>query len=125
MLFSSAAKRALWSIQKKTAVILLIMLLGSGFFQSLKITLGVFLGGLISLGNLTVLGKIIENIYSQEKPNKFLIICQYVLKLSLLYGIIYFLIMNKVMDIFAFICGFSGFLLGIIIESLFPTRYPT
>jgi hypothetical protein len=124
MLFSLEPKQALWSIQKKTAVILLVMLIGSGFYRSGKVTIGVLLGGIISLGNLTVLGKIIENIYSQERPNRFLITCQYVLKLSLLYGLIYFLIINNVMNIIAFVCGFSVFLLGVITESLFPARRP-
>jgi hypothetical protein len=125
MFFSLEAKRALWAIQKKTTVVLLIILLGSSIYRSGKITLGIMLGGLISLCNLTVLGRIIENVYSQERPNKSLVVCQYVIKLILLYVVIYFLISHNVVDAIGFVCGFSVFLLGIVIEGLFPTRYPT
>ena len=119
------SKKKLSSIQKKTAVVLFFLLLVSLIYRSTKISLGIAMGGCLSLINVGVLGRIIESIFSQEKPSKALIVWQYVIKLIVLFGAIYLLVTFHLVNIIAFIVGFSAFLFALLWEGLFPSREPT
>ena len=116
------AKKILGSIQKKTVAVLLFLLLLSLIYKSIKISSGIAAGGCLSLINLRLLGRIIENVFSQEKPSKALIVWQYVIKLAVLFSAIYLLVTYHLVDIIAFIVGFSAFLFALLWEGLFPSR---
>ena len=118
------SKRRLGAIQKKTAIILFFLLLLSLLYKSSKVSLGIAAGGTLSLLNLGALGRIIESVFSQEKPSKALILWQYVVKLILLFGIIYLLVTYNLVNIIAFITGFSAFLFAALLEGLFPSGEP-
>ena len=120
------SKKRLRSIQKKTAIILFFLLLLSLIYKSTKVSLGLAVGGGLSILNLAALGRIIESVFSQEKPSKALILWQYVIKLLFVFGIIYLLVTYNLVNIIAFITGFSAFLFAVLLEGLFPSdKSPT
>lgn len=118
------APKRLGAIQKKTATVLFFLFLLSLIYKSPKVSLGVAVGGGLSLLNLGALGRIIESVFSQEKPSRALILWQYVVKLILLFGIIYLLVTYNLVNIIAFITGFSAFLFAALLEGLFPSGEP-
>jgi len=125
MLALKEQKKRLNSIEKKAGLILFFLSLGSIYYQSVAVFLGVVFGGSLSLVNLRLLRKIVENLFHQKPPNKSLIVRQFVIKIALLFGIVYFLATYKLVNIVAFVVGFSVFLVAIIIESLYPPYRPT
>jgi len=119
------ARKQLSSIQRKTVFIIFFLLLISLFYRSIEISAGIVMGGILSLVNLKVLGRIIENVFHQGSPSKGLIVWQYVIKLILFFGIIYIIITYHLVDIVAFIVGFSAFMLALLLEGIFPPRETT
>jgi hypothetical protein len=93
------------------------------YYQSPKISLGVILGGILSLINIEILTKIVENLFQQDVPSKSIIVVQYVIKIVLLFGILYAVITYKPVDIIAFVVGFSAFFIALLIENIFPSRH--
>ncbi len=118
------SKKRLGAIQKKTAAVLLFLLLLSLIYKSPKVSLGIAIGGCLSILNIGVLGRIIDILFSQEKPSKAVIVRQYVVKLIVLFGTIYLLVTYHLVNIIAFIVGFSAFLFVLLLEGLFPPREP-
>jgi ABC-type multidrug transport system fused ATPase/permease subunit len=118
------AKKRLGAIQKKTAAVLFFLLLLSLIYKSTKVSLGIAIGGCLSILNIGVLGRIIDILFSQEKPSKAVIVRQYVIKLIVLFGTIYLLVTYHLVNIIAFIVGFSAFLFVLLLEGLFPPREP-
>ena len=98
------------------------MFLGSIYYQSPKISLGVILGGFLSLINIKILTKIVENLFQQDIPSKSIIVVQYVIKIVLLFAILYAVITYKVVNIIAFVVGFSAFFIALLVENIFPSR---
>jgi hypothetical protein len=82
----------------------------------------VVLGGSLSLLNLEVLARIIENIFQKEISSKSAIAIQYVVKVILLLAILYAVIRYNLVDIIAFVVGFSAFLVALLLEYIFPSR---
>jgi len=119
------SKKQLSSIQRKTVFILFFLLLVSLIYKSIEISGGIALGGCLSIINLKVLGRIIEGVFYQENPSKALIVWQYVIKLILLFGIIYLIVTFHLVNIIAFIVGFSAFIFALLLEGIFPSRDPT
>lgn len=117
------SKKRLNSIQKKTVIVLLLLIAASLFYKSAKISLGIVVGGCLSLINLKVLSRIAENIFQQTKPNKTPIIISYVIKIFILFGTLYLLITRDLVNIIAFIIGFSAIFIAMFLESIFPCRY--
>lgn len=123
MVVLNNAKKRLSSIEKKTLVILFFLVLISLIYKSKKIVLGILFGGCLSLGNIIFLSKIIENIFQQTKPSKTPIMVGYLFKILLLFGMLYVLIAYDLVNIIAFIIGFSSIFIAVGIESVFPSRH--
>ena len=116
------SKKKLYTIEKRAALVLVIILLGSLFFESKKIFSGVALGGGLSLANLFLSGKIVEGIFQKRPPNKAPIIIGYIIKIVFLFGVLFFFITQGVINPIAFVVGFSSVFLAAGIETVFPTR---
>jgi hypothetical protein len=99
-----------------------VLVLGSIYYQSPKISLGVILGGFLSLINIKILTRIVENLFHQDIPSKSAIVVQYVVKIVLLFGMLYVVISYKLVNIIAFVVGFSAFLIALLLENIFPSR---
>jgi len=119
------SKKRWSSIEKKAVFILFFLSLGSIYYQSMKVFLGVIFGGCLSLINIKAIGRMLENVFQQETPSKSIVVWQYFIKMIVLLGIIYLLITYKLVNIIAFVVGFSVFLVAIIIESLSFPKCPT
>lgn len=115
-------KKKLKSLGIKALVILAVVTIISFFYDSPKIILGIVVGGVLSLGNLLLLARVGESIFRQEQPNKTPIIAAYVIKMALLFGLLYFLITRNIVDILAFVIGFSSIFIALGIEIIFPPR---
>jgi len=98
------------------------LFLGSIYYQSLDISLGVIFGGFLSLINLAILTRIAKNIFQQDIPSKSAIFVQYVIKIVLLFGILYIVIRYNFVNIIAFVVGFSAFFIALIVENIFPSQ---
>jgi small-conductance mechanosensitive channel len=96
---------------------------GSYFFVSKKVFFGVFIGGVLSLLNIVVLSVIGEKVFKQKNPRKTLVIISYLIKIIILFGVLYFLISHEVINIFAFIAGFSIMILIIGFGIFFSSQH--
>ena len=114
------SKKRINAIEKKTLLVLIFFSMVSIYYQSVKIFLGIILGGCLALINIKVLVRIVENMFNQKIKNKSPLIWQYIIKIILFFGIIYFLIHYQLVNIIAFITGFSAFIVAIILEAIYP-----
>lgn len=117
----AASKKKLYSIVKRTIVILILLVLLSLYYESAKISLGVLLGGTVSLVNILVIGKVVENIFKHDEPSKMPIVVGYVVKITLLFGMVYAIATYGIVDMLAFVIGFSAFIVSLFLETLFPS----
>jgi hypothetical protein len=114
------SKKRINSIEKRALFVLIFLSIGSIYYQSVKVFLGIILGGCLALINIKVLVRIVENMFNQKTKNRSPIIWQYIIKIFLFFGIIYFLIYYKLVNIIAFVVGFSAFVVAIILETIYP-----
>jgi len=117
-----ATKKKLVESEKRALFILFFLAAASLFFESKKIFFGVLIGGGLSLINIVVLSKTGEKVFQQSSPRKTPVVITYIIKLIILFGVLFFLVSHEVVDIFAFIAGFSIILLIISLESIFPSQ---
>lgn len=115
-------KKRLASIEKKCLILILILSLVGAVWYSHKVFWGIVLGGAVSLLNIRVLIRIVEVIFSQHGGAKLLVVAQYIIKVLLLFGLVYFLVSKQVVSILAFLLGFSILLFAAMLECLFPFR---
>ena len=120
-----ATKKKLVASEKRALIILFFLAAASLFFESKKIFLGVLIGGGLSLVNIVILSKIGEKVFQQSSPRKTPVIITYIIKIIILFGVLFFLVSHKIVDIFAFIVGFSIILLIVGFESIFPSQKTT
>ncbi len=102
-------------------VILLIFGSLSFFFMSPDFTLGLFLGGLISIANFHVLQTTIRSAFTPEGTmmnKKSSIVAKYYLRLAILGLIIYILVTNEWVDIAGLLIGLSIVVLNILITGI-------
>ena len=119
------SKKKLTASGKKALFILFFLVFGSLFFKSEKVLLGVFIGGVLSLINIVVLSKIGEKVFQQSNPSKTPAIITYIIKLIILFGVLFILVNYEVVNIFAFIIGYSTILLTIGLGSILPSQKTT
>ena len=112
-------KKKLAASEKRGLIVLFFLAAGSLFFGSTKIFFGVLIGGGLSLANIVILGKIGEKVFQQTSPRRAPVIIIYIIKMMILLGVLFFLVTNEVVNIFAFITGFSIILLSVGLESIF------
>ena len=116
-------KKKLRRIETITIIILILLGIGSTvFFKSWEVFLGIAIGGCLSLLNLWILARIVENLFHQKNPRKVALLCQYIIKTTILLGGLYLLLKYMAINILALALGFSAVLLAIAIEGFFlPT----
>jgi len=120
-----ATKKKLVVSEKRALIFLFFLAAASLFFESKKIFLGVLIGGGLSLINIVILSKIGEKVFQQSSPRKTPVIITYVIKIIILFGVLFFLVSQEVVNLFAFIVGFSTVLLIVGFESVFPSQKTT
>jgi len=120
-----ATKKKLVASEKRALIILFFLAAASLFFESKKIFFGVLIGGGLSLVNIVILSKIGEKVFQQSSPRKTPVIITYIIKIIILFGVLFFLVSQEVVNIFAFIVGFSMVLLIVGFESIFPSQKTT
>ena len=105
--------RKLASIEKRTAQVLFLLLLGSLGFKSGSIALGLILGGAVAILNFHWLGRIMERVIFEKKKIHGLQVGLKFLALSAaVFMIFHFVQVHSV----AFLVGISTLLPGIFIE---------
>jgi hypothetical protein len=107
--------RKLASIEKRTAQILFLLVLGSLWFQSWPIALGLILGGAVALLNFRWLWRIIEKMIFEKKKIYGL---QVGLKFLALTAAVFLVLHLVKVHSVAFLVGASTLLPGIFIEVL-------
>jgi hypothetical protein len=117
------SKRKLRAIIKRTITVIVILALASLFYKSKPIAFGVILGGGVSVINLFVLGKLVEAILQQPRTTKTFTLLGYLVQIALLFGIVYFTATREMVHLGAFAIGFSAFMFGAFIETIFPSHY--
>jgi len=120
-----ATKKKLVALEKRALIFLIFLVALSLFFESKKIFLGVLIGGGLSLVNIVILRKIGEKVFQQSSPRKTPVIITYIIKMIILFGVLFFLVSQEVVNVFAFIFGFSMVLLIVGFESIFPSQKTT
>jgi|GEM_PF-1260861 len=120
-----ATKKKLAASEKRALIFLFFLAAASLFFESKKIFLGVLIGGGLSLVNIVILSKIGEKVFQQSSPRKTPVIITYIIKIIILFGVLFFLVSQEVVNIFAFIVGFSTVLLIVGFESIFSSQKTT
>jgi small-conductance mechanosensitive channel len=120
-----ATKKKLAASEKRALIFLFFLAAASLFFESKKIFLGVLIGGGLSLVNIVILSKIGEKVFQQSSPCKTPVIITYIIKIIILFGVLFFLVSQEVVNVFAFIIGFSMVLLIVSFESIFPSQKTT
>jgi hypothetical protein len=117
-----ATKKKLVTAEKRALIILIFLVAASLFFESKKIFFGVLIGGGLSLVNIVALSKIGEKVFQQKNPRKSPVIITYLIKIIIFFGVLFFLVSHEIINIFAFIVGFSIIIFIIGLESIFPPQ---
>jgi hypothetical protein len=120
-----ATKKKLVASEKKALIILFFLSAASLFFESKKIFLGILIGGGLSLANIMMLSKMGEKVFQETGPRKTTVVIIYIIKMIILFGVLFFLVRYNVVNIFAFIFGFSIVLLIVGWEVVFSSQKPT
>jgi hypothetical protein len=120
-----ATKKKLVASEKRALIVLFFLAAASLFFESKKIFFGVLIGGGLSLVNIVILSKIGEKVFQQSSPRKTPVIITYIIKIIILFGVLFFLVSQEVVNIFAFIVSFSMVLLIVSFESIFSSQKTT
>ena len=103
------------SIERKNLIILPVLTLGSIWFQSPRATLGVLLGGVISILNFWLLRRIIQG-GLQSRENRPAFAMSYVLKFAALVAVVFLVICSHVVDALGFVIGLSTVFVSIALD---------
>ena len=116
------SKQKLRAIIKKTITVTIVLTLLSLFYKSKTVVFGIILGGVVSVLNLYILGKLVETIVQQPRATRILTIFGYLIQITVLFGIVYFVATREMVHLGAFAIGFSAFMFGAFIETVFPSH---
>lgn len=116
-------RKRLAAIEKKCLFLIILLSLVAAVWYSGKAFWGIIMGGVTSLLNIRVLVRIAEAVFTHQGTGKLLIVSQYVIKVGLLFGLVYFLVTKQVVSILAFLIGFSVLLIAALIECLYPYKH--
>ncbi len=115
--------RILGPVEKKTIILLFILLMGSTYFRSLRISVSLLVGGLIGLLSFWILRRGIEGIVQrQQESGEVLRTSFFILKYPILLGLIAFLVLKTPLHIVAWVIGFLSLVLAILLEGLIPSK---
>jgi len=117
---NSSVNTGLNLIERYNILILILMLLITALFHSLAITLGVLLGGLLTVINFYWLRRIIEKAFLKDQTRKNIFFVIYGLKFLLLLisvTLIIYIFQDKI-NIFAFLAGLSTVIFSIMLWAI-------
>ena len=117
----TASKRKLGTIVRKTSYVVVAFIFLSLFYTSKSITLGVILGGFLSLVNLILLGRLVETMFQQAQSIVIMTFIGVTILILLLLGVVYYVATHELISLGAFAVGFSAFILGIFLDMIFPS----
>jgi hypothetical protein len=106
-------------LQKKLEItnwiVLAVLLLGSSFFLSFRFSLGILLGGLISILNFYWLHQNLRNTFQRLMDGaKSSILFKYCIRLAVTAVILYFIIVYRVADVLGLLLGLSIVVINIV-----------
>ncbi len=114
---SGISQKRLWSL---TAAVVIISVLGSLAFENQKITIGVALGGLLSLLNFywlkTSTAAMLEQAAEGAKPN---VAARFFLRYIIIGFVVFFSYLSNLVSVVAVLCGLLAFTAAVFIESFF------
>jgi len=110
------------SIQRTSLYVAAALCVGSLFFMSIPITVGVVLGGIIVIVNFRWLRRLVERLMVKKGEGKKTLYGEYVLKLlfflAIPCGVIYYRKFLFDLDPLAFVVGLSTVFIAIFVEGL-------
>ncbi|GEM_PF-6897743 len=110
-------------VEKKTIVILVMLLMASLYFRSLQISVSLLVGGLLALGSFFILRRGLEGLIRRQQDTSSVLQTGFLLlKYPLLLGLIGFLILKTPLHVVAWVIGFLSLVLAIVLEGLMPSR---
>jgi hypothetical protein len=108
-------------IENVTAIVYIVLTLGSIPFADLAITLGILLGGAIGLANFALLIRIIEKVLVNERrPQPSYFAFSWV-KFAVIVTVLFFAVKSGEFNPIALAVGISDFVLGIFIGTIIWT----
>ncbi len=108
-------KNKIKDIERLSLVLLLIFTLISLFFVSLPVTLGVFLGGAIVIGNFYWLSRLVEKALSTEGSSKVSLIINFLLKSAFLLGSVVLVTLYTKVDLIALLTGLTTIIIAVLL----------
>jgi len=101
-------------------ILLVVLTAGSLLFQSTRLTLGIFSGGLISIVNFYWLYRNLLSIFSKhlERARSAMMI-RYYIRLAITALVLYYLISGQLVDVIGLVVGLSIVVLNIVLTTLF------
>jgi hypothetical protein len=106
------------AMQTGTFITGVVLVLGSLFFKSLPVTLGVLAGGLLACINFFVLQKVVVKITAETTQNRAIPAAVALLKFVLLAIAIYVALSSKYIDPIGFVVGLSSVVITLVIMPL-------
>jgi hypothetical protein len=105
-------------MQTGTFITGVVLVLGSLFFRSLPVTLGVFFGGLLACINFVVLQKVVVKITAETSNSKAIPAAVALVKFILLAAAIYCALSTRYIDPVGFVVGLSSVVITLVIVPL-------
>lgn len=106
------------TMQTGTFITGVVLVLGSLFFKSLPVTLGVLAGGLLACINFFVLQKVVVKITAETSQSKAIPAAVALLKFVLLAVAIYVALSTKYIDPIGFVVGLSSVVITLVVLPL-------
>ncbi len=108
-------KNKIKDIERLSLILLLIFTLISLFFVSLPVTLGVFLGGAIVIGNFHWLSRLVEKALISEGGSKVSLIINFFLKSAFLLGSVILVTVYTKVDPIALLTGLTTIIIAVLL----------
>ena len=118
---STKPKPWLIFVEKFTAIVYIVLTLGSIPIFDLSVTFGVLLGGALGLANFALLRRIGEKVFQHPERPRFSYFAFSWVKFGLLVGILFFALKIGWFHPVALMIGFSDFVIGIFAGTMLWT----
>jgi hypothetical protein len=106
-------------IEFRNWIILAVILISSSIFTPVKFSLGILLGGLISILNFHWMGSGLRGIFQNINGNiKGTVMIKYYIRLALIAVVLYFLISSDIVDIIGLLIGLSVVIINILTTTI-------
>lgn len=105
-------------VENVTAIVYIVLILGSIPFANLKITLGVILGGGLGLANFDLLIRIVDKVFSDPQRPRISYFAFAWVKFGILVAILFFSLKSGWFHPVALSVGISDFVMGILIGTI-------